>query len=85
MNRPSEAPSDCKRRWKGGPRTDQEVSEFYSMLVLGPLGSYRRLKNGSGCCFGTTKHNWSTWCQYNVTGRGSMWAPMTCYSSEAVL
>ena len=23
---------------------------------------------------GTTKHNWSVQCQYNVTGWGSMWA-----------
>ena len=23
---------------------------------------------------GTTKHNWSAWCQYNVTGWVSMWA-----------
>ena len=37
-------------------------------------------KNGSGPCLhgsqdevGTTKHNWSTRCQCNVTGWGSMW------------
>ena len=23
---------------------------------------------------GTTKHNWAAWCQYNVSGWGSMWA-----------
>ena len=23
---------------------------------------------------GTMKHNWSAWCQYNVTGWVSMWA-----------
>ena len=40
------------------------------------------VKNGSGPCLhgtqdevGTTKHNWSALCQYNVT----------CYSSEAAL
>ena len=22
----------------------------------------------------TTKHNWSAWCQYNVTGWNTMWA-----------
>ena len=38
------------------------------------------VKNGSGLFLhgthdegGTTKHNWSAWCQYNVTGWGSMW------------
>ena len=38
-------------------------------------------KNGSGPCLhgtndevGTTKHNWSARCQYDVTGRVSMWA-----------
>ena len=39
------------------------------------------VKNGSGPCLhgtqdevGTTKHNWSAWFQYNVTGWVSMWA-----------
>ena len=38
-------------------------------------------KNGSDPCLhgsqdevGTTKHNWSARCQYNVTGWVSMWA-----------
>ena len=35
------------------------------------------IKNESGPCLhdiGTTKHNWSARCQYNVTGWVSMWA-----------
>ena len=39
------------------------------------------VKNGSGHCMhgthdevGTTKHNWSARCQYNVTGWVSIWA-----------
>ena len=38
-------------------------------------------KNGSDLCLhgtydevGTTKYNWSAWCQYNVTGWVSIWA-----------
>ena len=43
--------------------------------------SIKDVKNRSGPCLhgthdevGTTKHNWSAQCQYNVTGWVSMWA-----------
>ena len=28
----------------------------------------------SGCSLLTTKHDWSDWCQYNMTGWVSIWA-----------
>ena len=47
---------------------------FDSRLVLGSSHT-KDFKNGSGTCLhgtlhevGTTKHNWSAWCEYNVTG-----------------
>ena len=53
---------------------------FDSRLVLGPVIP-KTLKIGGGPCLhgtydegGTTKHNWSARCQYNVTGWVSMWA-----------
>ena len=53
---------------------------FDSWLVSGP-GHAKDIKNSSGPCLhgthdevGTTKHNWSARCQYNVTGWVSMWA-----------
>ena len=63
----------------GGPSTDQEV-----LRVRFPVGAgsshTKDIKNGSGSCLhgtydevGTTKHNWSARCQYNVTGWVSMW------------
>ena len=75
-NRPSVAPADRKRR----PSTNQEV-----LWVLFPVGAgsshTKDFKNGSDPCLhgtydevGTTKHNWSAQCQYNVTGWVSMWA-----------
>ena len=48
---------------------------FFKMIFLFSLFF------GSGLCLhgtydevGTTKHNWSARCQYNVTGWVSMWA-----------
>ena len=44
-------------------------------------GHTKGVRNGSRPCLhgtqdevGTVKHNWFAWCQYNVTGWGSMWA-----------
>ena len=45
-----------------------------------PSSHTKDFKNGSPCLHGnddevgTTKHNWSAWCQYNVTGWVSIWA-----------
>ena len=53
---------------------------FDSQFLLSP-GHTQDVKNGSGLCLhgtqdevGTTKHTWSAWCQYNVTGWVNMWA-----------
>ena len=52
---------------------------FDSQLVLGP-GHTKDDKNCGSCLHGTQdevgtmKHNWSAWCQYNVTWWVSMWA-----------
>ena len=51
-------------------------------LPVGARSSHTKdFINGSGPCLhgtyddvGTMKHNWSAWCQYNVTGWVSMWA-----------
>ena len=50
------------------------------------------VKNGTGPCLhgtqdevGTTKHNWSARCQYNVTAWVIAFGPMRCYFSEAAL
>ena len=60
---------------------------YDSWLMLGPSHT-KDFKIGSGSCLyctqyevGTTKHNWSVTCQYNVTGWVSMWAycfPICC-------
>ena len=65
---------------QGGPRTDQEV--LWLRFPVGAGSSHTKdVKNGSGLCLhgtydegGTTKHNWSASCQYNMTGWVSMWA-----------
>ena len=51
-------------------------------LVDAGASQTKDVKNGSDSCLhdsqdevGTTKHNWLAWCQYNVSGWGSMWAP----------
>ena len=65
------------------------------ILVQFPVGDRsshtKDFKNGSGPCLhvtydevGTTKHNWTVWCQYNVTGWVIMWA-CECYPSDAAL
>ena len=77
MNRSSVAPADLK-----GDRGDSALTKcFYGFLVGTGCSHTKDFKNGSGPCFhgtpyevGTTKHNWSAWCQYNVTGWVSMWA-----------
>ena len=58
----------------------KRICGFDSRLLLGPVIP-KTLKIGSGPCLhgihdegGTTKHNLSAWCQYNVTGWVSMWA-----------
>ena len=50
-----------------------------NLVGAGPSHT-KYFENGSGLCLhgtqdevGTKKHNWSAWCQYNVTGWGSMW------------
>ena len=60
--------------------TDQEVLWVRFPVAAGSSHT-KDVKNGSGLCLhgtddevGTTKHNWSAWCQYNVTGWVSMWA-----------
>ena len=64
----------------GDPALTKRFYGFDSRLVLGP-GHTKDFKNGSGPCLhltqnevGTTKHKWSAWFQYNVTGWVSMWA-----------
>ena len=57
-----------------GLSTDQEDS-----CVRFPVGAgsshTKDVENGSGpSSGGTTKHNWSARCQYNLTGWVSMWA-----------
>ena len=59
---------------KGDNRGGLRFYGFNFRLVLGPCHT-KDLKNGSSPCFhgtkhevGDTKHNWSAWCQYNVTG-----------------
>ena len=44
-----------------------QCARFNSWLVLGPVMP-KTLE------VGTTNHNWSARCQYNVTGWVSMWA-----------
>ena len=62
------------------PALTERICWFDSWLVLGQVIP-KTFKNGSGPCLhgthdegGTTKHNWSARCQYNVTGWVSMWA-----------
>ena len=62
------------------------VSIFLSVLwvqfpVAAGSSHTKDIENGSGPCLhgtqdevGTTKHNWSARCQYNVTGWVSLWA-----------
>ena len=61
-----------------------ELNRSGSMVQF-PVGAgsshTKDFKNGSGPCLhgtqdevGTTKHDWSARCQYNVTGWVSMWA-----------
>ena len=66
----------------GNPALTKRFCEFDSRLVLDPvpIPNIEDYKNGSGPCLhdpqhevGTMKHNWSTWCHYNVTGWVSMW------------
>ena len=80
--RPSVAPADRNRRRQGGPSTDQVVL-WVQFPVDARFSHTKDFKNGSGPCLhgsydevGTTKRNWSAWCQYNVSGWVSMWA---CY------
>ena len=64
----------------GGPSTDQE--DLWVQFPIGAGSSHTKdFKNGSGPSLhgtydemGTTKHNWSARCQYNVTGLVSMLA-----------
>ena len=58
----------------------KRICGFDSQLLLGPVIP-KTFKNGSGLFLhgthdegGTTTHNWSAQCQYNVTGWVSMWA-----------
>ena len=61
-----------------GPSTDKLV--LWVRFPVGAGSSHTKdIKNGSGPRLhgiqdevGTTKHNWSAWCQYNVTGLVSM-------------
>ena len=62
------------------PSTDQEDLWIRFPVAAGSSHTID-VKNGSGLFLhgthdeeGTTKHNWSAWCQYNVTGWVSMWA-----------
>ena len=62
-----------------GKTPTKRICGFDSWLVLGPV--IPKTENGSDPCLhgtydevGTTKHNWSARCQYNVTGWVSMWA-----------
>ena len=79
-NRSSVAPADRKRQRYGGPSTNQQV--LWVRFPVGAGSSHTKdCRNGSGPCLhgtydevGTTKHNWSAQCQYNVTGWVSMWA-----------
>ena len=79
MNRSSVAPADRKKRREGATSTDQEDSWVRFPVAAGSSHTID-VKNGSGLFLhgthdeeGTTKHNWSAWCQYNVTGWVSMW------------
>ena len=62
------------------PSTDPVV--LWVHFPVGAGSSHTKdFKNGNGPCLhdnqdevGTTKHNWSAWCQYNVNGWVSMWA-----------
>ena len=72
------------------PSTDQVVLWVQLSVGAGPSHT-KDFNNGSSPCLhgtqdevGTTKHNWSAWCQYNVTG-GVACGPMTRYPSEAAL
>ena len=58
MNRPLVAPADRNRRLLGG----------------GGGGEWSCLHGTQDHEVVTTKHNWSAWCQYNVTGWVSIWA-----------
>ena len=65
---------------RGNPALTKWFYGFNSRLVLGP-GHTKDVKNGSGSCFhgtydevGTTNHNWSDPCQYNMTGWRGVWA-----------
>ena len=65
---------------RGGPALTKRICGFDSWLLLGPVIP-KTFKNGSVLFLhgthdegGTTKHNWSARCQYNVTGWVSMWA-----------
>ena len=55
--------------------------DWFRFLVGAGSSHMKDFQNGSGPCMhgiydevGTMKHNWSTRCQYNVTGWISMWA-----------
>ena len=63
---------------RGDPALTKRICGFDSRLLLG-LVIPKTFKNGSGLFLhgtndegGTTKHNWSARCQYNVTGWVSM-------------
>ena len=74
-NRECENYGDRQSMSIGGPSTDQ-----VGLWVRFPVGAgsshTNTLKMGmvSTCMdeVGTTNHNWSAWCQYNVTGSVSM-------------
>ena len=76
-NRRSVTPADVKGDDREDPVLTKRFYGFNPCLVLGP-GHTKDFKNGSGPCtqheVGITKHNWSAWCQYNVTWWGSIWA-----------
>ena len=69
-NRSSVAPADRKRQQQGASSTDQE--DLWVSFPVGAGPSHTKdFKNGSGPSLhdtqdevGTTKHNWSAWCQY---------------------
>ena len=79
MNRSSVSPADRNR---GDPALTKWFYGFNSRLLLGPVIP-KTLKMGvvPACMVltmkyevGTTRHNWSARCQYNVTEWVTMWA-----------
>ena len=63
---------------RGDPSLTKRICGFASRVLLGPVIP-KTFKNGRDHFLhgtndegGTTKHNWSAWCQYNVTSWVSM-------------